>query len=161
MSGEVVALVDRRTGQVHEQDHCPNCAGHQQNAELYKGHLENAEKDLRKARAHIRQLKEDAERERKLYAHRQLVIGIFDFWREATGHLRSKLDGDRFDAIRKALDADFSEEDCRLAIIGAAVDPFVDGKGKRHDGLLLVFRNAEKIEDFANRAARWGARHCG
>jgi hypothetical protein len=151
MSGQLIRLIDR-DGQVQEADCCPNC-------EVHRHDLENAEADLRKARRRIKALEADKEKERQLYAHRMLVEGIFDFWRDCTGHAKSRLDGDRFDVIRARIEDGYTEEDCRLAILGAAVDPFVDPKRKRHDGIGLVFRNGEKLEDFANRAARWGARY--
>jgi hypothetical protein len=44
------------------------------------------------------------------------------------------------------------------AIDGAAFDPYTtkrkNGSTKRHDDFTLIFRNADKMEEFANRAPK-------
>jgi hypothetical protein len=52
----------------------------------------------------------------------------------------------------------FSVDELRMAIDGAAVDACVDLKGKRHDRLGLIFESAERVKDFCNRYARWSKR---
>jgi hypothetical protein len=144
-------LVNPDTGEIHDHG-CPHCAQHEAD-------VRNLEGEVTKLLRRIRVLEADKERERRLYAHRELIRHLFEFWRDCTGHPKSKLDGDRFDAIKARVEDGYSEEQCRLAILGAAVDPYVDPKKKRHDGIGLVFRNGEKLEDFANRAYRWGEKH--
>ena len=150
MGAEPLRLIDG-DGVVHEHG-CPHCEGHEAD-------VRNLEQEVTKLLRRIKVLEADKERERRLYAHRQLVSGLFDFWKDCTGHAKSRLDGDRFDAIKARIEDGYTDEQCRLAIIGAAVDPFVDPKKKRHDGVGLVFRNGEKLEDFANRAYRWAEKH--
>jgi hypothetical protein len=44
------------------------------------------------------------------------------------------------------------------AIMGAVVDAYVDPKGKRHDSLELICRNAGKLYDFHGRWERYKAK---
>ncbi len=85
---------------------------------------------------------------------RSAIMEIFDHWRERCGHPNARFDGRRFDLIKARLRT-FSVDELKMAIDGAAVDAYTDSKGKRHDRLGLIFESAERVEDFANRFARW------
>lgn len=126
--------------------------------EQLRSDLELAEKDLRAKRALIRKLQTDAEKERRSYLARDVVERIFDYWREACRHPNSKLTSDRFDAVRWALDAGYSEEQIRMAVDGAAFDPFItrqrNGRDKRHDDLALICSNGKRVESYACKAPR-------
>jgi hypothetical protein len=132
-------------------------AGLQHELEQTKAELELLQQDFLKKLAEIRRLKADKERERKSYVWRETVERIFDYWREACRHPNSKLTGDRFDAVRWALDSGYTEAQIMLAIDGAAFDPFVtrqrNGRMKRHDDLALL-NEGKRIEAWACKAPR-------
>jgi hypothetical protein len=85
-------------------------------------------------------------------------VAIFDYWREKCRHKNARFDGKRFDLIKNAR-KNFTVDELLMAIDGAAVDAYVDPKGKRHDRLGLIFESAERVEDFCNRYARWRAKN--
>lgn len=93
---------------------------------------------------------------------------VFDYWRQECRHPRSAFTLDRFEMIRPFLEKlgdqkkpqperlAEAEALCKRAIDGAAHDPFIttrkNGTQKRHDPIDLIFRNADKMEEFCNRA---------
>lgn len=75
---------------------------------------------------------------------------VFAHWQQVMNKPKAKLDDVRKRKIKAALKS-FSVADCQLAIDGCAESPFHMGKneaGKRYDGVSLIFRNSEKIEQF-------------
>lgn len=157
-------VVDMASGQVVEDafaaDLCPECRRKDDLIEDLARQLEDAELDLRKKRAGLRLLNAQLTEKLEGHARRPEVERIHAKWQRLCRHPKSPLDNARALAITHILDAEvdgekaFSERDAYLAIIGAAYDAFVDEKGKRHDSIGLIFRNAEKFEDFANRGHR-------
>jgi hypothetical protein len=122
------------------------------------------ERDLRGKRLRIRQLEADKDLARQTHPLRPVVERVFRYWQKRCHHPRARLDGERFDAILWALELyskndgiEYAEGICRMAIDGAAHDPFIV-RGKRFDAVTLIFRNSDKLEDFANRGARVRAR---
>ena len=82
----------------------------------------------------------------------QKVRSVFNRWREALGHPRSKLDGSRKAKIRARL-RDFSAEQLCVAIDGVALSDWHMGRdpktgGKRYDDFKTIFRDAEQVEKF-------------
>lgn len=140
-------LVDLETGEVQEHGSCPKCAEAMAEAETWERKLLAADRE-------IQRLKADKDAERLKDPKRTEIEGLFYYWVEKCRHPNAKLDGARHDLIKKAL-KQYTGEQLRMAIDGASVDPYVDPKRKRHDGLGLVLRDAEHIEDFANRFHRW------
>lgn len=114
--------------------------------------------ELTRALRQIKAFKQDREKERLGDPERDVIIGVFDYWREKCQHPNSRFDGKRFDLIKSRL-KQFSPDELMMAIDGAAVDAYVDPKGKRHDRLGLILESAERVEDFCNRFARWQRRN--
>lgn len=93
---------------------------------------------------------------------RSAVVEVFAYWQERCNHPQAAPSDDRLSKIQARLkerqrirggDLHAAILDCRRAVDGAAVGAFVDpSSGKRHDGIGLVFRNNEKLEDFMGRA---------
>lgn len=85
------------------------------------------------------------------------VREVFDYWRKVCNHPKSKFDLTRFEQIRPYLNK-YGLELCKLAVDGAGFEPYItarkNGTAKRHDGIDLVFRSADKFEEFCNRAPR-------
>lgn len=82
---------------------------------------------------------------------------LFEYWREQCKHPRSRWTLDRYETVQPFV-GQYGAADCCRAIAGAAFDPFItvarNGASLRHDSWELVFRNAGKVEQFANRAPR-------
>jgi hypothetical protein len=113
--------------------------------------LGNAEVSLRAARRQITVLKR-ALHERETGGEWGAEIAeLFSYWQWRCQHPRAKLDVKRAAALRARLNAGHSVADVMEAIDGAALDPFVDGKGKRHDELELVCRDEVKFDSFRGR----------
>lgn len=119
--------------------------------------LEGAQAEIRGWRTRYGNLKRDKDREARQDARWPLAKEVFDYWRRRCAHPRAKFDADRFHLIAPFLDR-YGIELCQRAIDGAAYDPFTkrmkNGAVRRYDGLDLIFRNADKFEDFCNRAPR-------
>lgn len=151
MTPAQLTMIDTATGEVLE-DGCPDC-------KLRDSDLVLAENDLRRARREIRRLKADRDAAAKGHPRLEEIRHVFDLWREECNHPRAKLDTDRTFVIAEALD-NYDLATCELAIRGAAFDPFTterkNGTTKRHDGLALIFRNADKVEEMCNRAPLTG-----
>jgi hypothetical protein len=137
-------IVDPETGEFHDQD-CPNCAGLETEVRAWRTRYHNLKRD-RNAEA----------REHKLFPEAKK---LFDFWREECRHPRSKWTADRFWTLAPLL-AEYGMETCRQAIRGAAYDPATrrrrNGTIERFDQFSLIFRNADKLESFVNRAPKRG-----
>lgn len=79
------------------------------------------------------------------------VTAVFEHWREVMGKTRrTALDSNRKTLIAKALKT-YSLDDVKAAITGCSLSPYHMGENpsrKVYDGLNLILRNAEKIEQF-------------
>lgn len=133
-----------------------------------KDEVGGLQRDVRGWAARFAELKRDKDAEAKDSPVWPAALRVFDYWRWECKHTRSAFTLDRFELIRPFLeklgDQSKPEPDrlaeaealCKRAIDGAAFDPFVterkNGSKKRHDGLDLIFRNADKMEEFCNRA---------
>lgn len=155
-------LVDPATGQAFDLD------GYVQNL---RDELAGSERDCAGWRIRCAELRRDKEAEAEESTLWPLCLRVFNYWRTTCRHERSSFSLDRFQIMEtvllphartgKKIDpkklADV-EALARRAIDGAAFDPYVttrkNGSSKRHDGIDLIFRNADKFEEFANRAPR-------
>lgn len=141
-------LVDSTTGE--HLGECPNCAAVQDQ-------LDGAHKEIRAWRARYADLKRDKEREMKDHELFPVAAKVFEYWKERCCHPRSDFTPDRFFLLMPFVKR-YGEKLCRQAIDGAAFDPFVtrrkNGSPKRHDGVDLIFRSADKFEEFCNRAPK-------
>lgn len=79
-------------------------------------------------------------------------LGLFDYWREQTGHTAAKPTRDRLAKVRARLAEDYTPEQIRAAIDGAAAQPFINNDGKVFDDLELICRTGSKLESFIDRA---------
>lgn len=126
------------------------------------------QRDIRGWAARYADLKRDKDGEAKESPVWPVAKKVFDYWRRTCKHPRSAFTLDRFELIRPFLEK-LGDKDkppaerlaeaealCKRAIDGAAHDPFItrrkNGTPKRHDGIDLIFRNADKMEEFCNRA---------
>ena len=76
---------------------------------------------------------------------------IFSYWQQKTKHPGAILDAKRKTAFTRALKLGYSIEQLRSAVDGCLKSPWHQGdndEGKVYDAITLIFRNAEKIEQF-------------
>jgi hypothetical protein len=88
--------------------------------------------------------------ENSILAAHDDVRAVFSYWQQVMNKPKAKLDDVRRRKIKGALKS-FSVAECQCAIDGCAQSVFHMGKndnGKRYDGIGLIFRNPEKIEQF-------------
>jgi hypothetical protein len=154
-----LAIVDPQTGELRAAG-CAECAE-------FAAKLAGREADFDALVAeHTRVLRQrdtllrNRDQERRQDPQRALVLEVFEHWQKRCAHPNARFDGRRFDLIKGRL-RQFSVAELKMAIDGAAVDAYVDSKGKRHDRLGLIFESAERVEDFANRWHRWQKRQPG
>lgn len=155
-AGRSLQVVDPETGELR-------AAGCQQCAELTaklvgaQADFEVVTRENTRLLRRIEALQRDRDAERLSDPQRPEIVAVFDYWRKRCQHPNSRFDGRRHDVIKARL-RQFSADELRMAIDGAAVDAYVDAKQRRHDHLGLIFRDAERVEDFCNRYHRWKKR---
>lgn len=142
-------LADPATGEVFDEE-CPSCL------EL-RAQLAGMEKDIRAWRSRYAGAVADKQKAAKMNPLWAEAIELFRYWQEACDHKRSKWTVDRFELLEPYI-REYGPKMCRRAIDGAAYDPFVtrrkNGSRRRHDGIDLIFRSADKFEEMVNRAPR-------
>lgn len=81
---------------------------------------------------------------------------VFVHWQERLGHPDAKFTEDRKQKIVARLREGFTVERLCQAIDGCAATPYNMGEnpqGKRYDSIDLIFRNAGKVDEFAERTS--------
>lgn len=81
---------------------------------------------------------------------------VFEHWQERLGHPDAKFSDDRKQKIVARLREGFTVERLCQAIDGCAATPYNMGEnpqGKRYDSIDLIFRNAGKVDEFAERTS--------
>ena len=154
---EPLRIVDEATGELRAPG-CPECHELATKLAARDADLDVVHEELTRSLRKINAFERDREKERLQDPAREHIVGIFDYWREKCRHENARFDGKRFDLIKSRL-KQFTPDELRMAIDGAAVDAYVDPSGKRHDRLGLIFESAERVEDFCNRYARWQRRN--
>ncbi len=139
-------VVDQETGEVEDLD------SHIQELHVQ---LDGAEHEIRSWRARYAALADQKTKEAKEHRLFPTAVAVFDYWREQCNHPRSAFSTERFWMLLPFLER-HGEAMCKRAIDGAAFDPFItqrkNGTTKRHDRFGLIFGEADKFEDFCNRA---------
>lgn len=146
------AVVEGDTGQIFAQP-CPRCE------EVQLADLENAERRIRKLEREKRALEEDQMAKREADPQRQVILGLIDLWRRATGHPKANIyAADRFDVVKARLREGYEPKDIELAIKGIGAFPYVvEGqrmrygtRGQKHDRLGIACGSGENLERMAN-----------
>ncbi|MCD6477864.1 MAG: hypothetical protein J7K87_02575, partial [Candidatus Aenigmarchaeota archaeon] len=76
---------------------------------------------------------------------------VFRYWQQVFNHPQAKLTKDRQRKIEARLKEGYTVEQCKKAINGCRASPYHMGdneRGKVYDSISLIFRNADKMEDF-------------
>jgi len=150
LTGRKLRLVDVETGELHNDDPL-------EELQYLKDQIKGLERDVRAWR--IRYAKLARDEEQRAMSSELWPVGkrLFILWKDKCRHPRSKWTPDRFLQCERLL-KEYGEDICIKAIEGAAYDPYVtqmrNGGNERHDGWGQIFKNAEKLERFANRAPR-------
>lgn len=170
--GRHLHVVDIQTGEVVESDDggCghPACVAVRQELVDLKEKVHDRDVDLEEKRRTIRAIKARLVKDLKEFKRHEEIERLFEFWKEMCNHPRSILDEDRADACRRILSlkredgSQYKEEDGRLAIMGAALDPKTREAvkaGKSWDEFQLIFRHARQFERFAVQGAKLLRQH--
>ena len=162
-------LVNTETGESTEyvSDDAATIAYLKEKNEKLEADLRRVEGERRKQRAEIEKLKNLELLTKKQQEARPLIEEVFSYWQRECRHPKVRLTADRFSVMWGIIaDAKLDLNDeaaCAalkrrmfLAVDGAAFDPFVtrrkNGTAKRHDDLSLIFRSAEKMDEFIMRS---------
>lgn len=113
--------------------------------------LQNCEVSLRAERRKVTELRKALEKQATGEDFEEEIRAVFDYWRVACDHPRSKLDVKRATVVKARLSAGHTVLELLRAVDGARFDAFVDGKGKRHDDLELILRDEVKYDSFMQR----------
>ncbi len=83
-----------------------------------------------------------------------VVRDLFDYWVKTCGKApaSTKLTDDRRRRVLARLKDDYTPEQIKAGIDGAAAQPFVNEQGRVFDDLELICRSGSKLEDFIARA---------
>lgn len=121
----------------------------------FEDEIAGLQRDIRGWAARYADLKRDRGAEAREHPLWPKTLEVFKYWQDVCKHPRSGFSLDRFEMMMPFVDK-HGVDLCKRAIDGAAFDPFVtrrkNGSPKRHDGIDLIFRNADKFEEFCNRA---------
>lgn len=85
---------------------------------------------------------------------------VWDYWLSVMGSKRAVLDSKRMVLIGAAIH-DYGIDGCKQAIDGCASSPFHMGQNSqqiKYNSVGLIFRNADKTEDFIARATKRNAK---
>jgi hypothetical protein len=81
---------------------------------------------------------------------------VFAHWQKVLNHPSAKLTKDRETKIKARLREGYTVEQCKRAVDGCRASPYHMGQNDRgsvYDGIDLIFRNGEKLEQFIGYAA--------
>jgi hypothetical protein len=113
---------------------------------------------LTRAENVIKGLRNQLKDERKTYPRRALIERIHEDWQYQTGHKRSKLTDDRFDAIKSLVEKEYTFGHFQLVNRALAAYPFerygrryaAGSKGERKDDIGWCCEKGRRFEMLAN-----------
>ena len=125
-----------------------------------KGQYEELDRKWQAALRQISRLRNDRQREAKTHPRLREINEVIDLWKELCNHRNAETSPDRVLMVAPFLEK-HGLEMCKRAVRGRAFDHYVttrkNGTKKRHDGLDLIFRDADHFEESANRAPKESA----
>lgn len=140
-------LVDEH-GEIY--DECPECRAKE--GEL--GELYRKFKGQSRELAELRRDKEAEARDHKLWP---IILQLFGYWQEQTGHKRVKWSPEHFWSALPLV-VNWGVGNCAAAIAGAAHDPWTketkNGKMEKYDDWETVFKNSGSVRRYINRRPR-------
>lgn len=138
-------LVDPETGEILNR--CPQCGE-------FEKQLAGAEKEIRAWRTRYANLKADKDAEAKAHGLWGWAVALFQEWKQATNHMRSGWNAERFWLCQPYLEQDGFVV-CRWAVWGIALMPMTKtlstGLVERYDSFELCFRTRAHFERNVNR----------
>lgn len=155
-------VVDTQTGEFLDTDACPGCVERDKRVERLLIGADDLEKEIgRLVRANGALTRERHEK-LNLHAKAEQAKRVYRKHRDALHPKAQEEPPDDVLALilarmKGAPKKGFTEEQCLMAVQGAIDDAYVDDKGKRHDGIELIFRTTGKVWDFIGRAERAAA----
>jgi hypothetical protein len=131
-------------------DQCANC-------QAVEDQLSGAQKEIAGWRARYANLAREKDAAARVSEWWPQAVLLFGFWKERTGHTRSKWTYDRFHECEPMLRR-YGMTMCERAIAGVAFQPYTkvrrNGTVQKFDAWHTVFKGATAIEEYACRAPR-------
>lgn len=119
--------------------------------------LHGAQRDINTWRVRYADLVRDKDQEAQDHKQWPAALRLFQHWKRECNHPNSEWTTDRFWQALPML-TKYGEPMCTAAIEGCAHDHYTttrrNGTIKHHDGWDLIFRSADKFEEFVNRCPR-------
>lgn len=120
-------------------------------------HISGLQRDIKAEHMRYENLKRDLAREAREHELFPLAQRCFCYWKRMCSHPRSAFTPERFWAVQPFLsDPEYGLEPVLRAIAGARHDPYEtkrkNGSTKVHNGWGLIFRDADRFEEFRERA---------
>lgn len=146
---------------------CTDCERKDRAVAAMQVDLDNANADLTVKRREITRLKNELADKHRSDPLFHVAETIFFYWRDKCCPKARTFSEDRLKAVLGRLkDKDprdpaqpaYTPRFICEAVLGAAVDPYVDPKRKRHNDLELICRSGRKLEDFHDRWERHKAK---
>jgi DnaB-like helicase N terminal domain len=152
VDGDARTLADPETGEVVEAS-----AVEKATIRELRVQLKGAEKEIKRLRRENADLTDDRDRKAREDGRYLSVQLLFEVWKTATGHKRSKFTTDRFEACARYL-TKYGMATCEKAIAGIAyqhkVTTLKNGREEHADSWESCFWSAGSVERYANRAPR-------
>lgn len=127
---------------------CPGCVRLRNAIALIEVDLQNVEVSLRSERRRTTLLQGQLDKLLDESAEADEVREIFQIWRGATNHPKSKLLAERKKLIGKML-KHYGRDRCVMAVLGAEVAAYTNpATGVRYDQIKHIFGDEEKFERF-------------
>jgi hypothetical protein len=139
-------LLDTETGEVTEFA-CAHCKGKEDE-------LVELTRKMRGLARELGELRRDRDTEAREHEAWPMLLGLFGYWQELTGHTRARWEQGRF-WLALPLWKIFGTGNIAAAIAGLAYDanskPLKNGKIEVYDSWELLFRNAGTLERYMKR----------
>lgn len=144
----------------HERTHlravqCTGCEKLALQTEEQAQVIHEQDVDLRKKRRELSAAKRELAKFFREHPKHDAVDRLFAYWQKELKHPGAKLDPARTKAILLMLEF-FSPSELAAAVKGCAVAGTTNPKtGKLYDSIGLIFRDADHVDEYIGRYAKW------
>lgn len=143
-----VVQLDENTGEILDAiPECPHCAGKQHE-------LDELVRKMKGLARELGEMRRDKDAEAREHQAWPTAVKLWEYWKEQTGHKRSKWKEDRFWLLLPRLQT-FGSENCAAAIAGIAYQHYTEqrknGSTEHYDSWDCCFGSTEKTEKYIKR----------
>jgi uncharacterized protein with PIN domain len=145
-------LVEHLIDENGEIQGCPHCQESREECEIWERRVITLERQ-------VKRLQEDRDAKLRSDKFYPLAAALFEEWQRECSHPDAEFDTNRISLALRAVKRYGKKREALSMVIQYGKHlAFVDEKGHRHDSFGLLFRDAEHIESYANKFARWAKR---